>query len=87
MKEFIQEQRVKVANRRHPLFGRTGTVARPRIADGRAWVHMDEPAPSELRAFGDEDNRRDHKLLDPLDCDLVKDSDSANPKSEIRNPQ
>ena len=60
------------------LAGRCGAVTRRLHSTPlEAWVRMDDPIPSELRCFPDDDPRRDHILLRVDEVEAVGDSDAA----------
>ena len=68
MKQFIGGERVKIIDSKHPLFNKTGIIARLRISDNGAWVNMDKNIPESLASFGKNDSRRNHILLEPWQC-------------------
>lgn len=73
MEAFSYGQRVRVVEKNHPLFGRSGIVVRLRHADSGAWVKMDKVLPKALRQFPDGDKRARNILLYPEQCEPVDD--------------
>ncbi len=74
MKRFKDFQRVTVVNPdgpNKPLLGMRGSVVRLRRADCAAWVRMDDPLPAALRSFPAGDERADHIILWPDECDIA----------------
>lgn len=73
MVRFKNNTRVRVANPCNDhaaLHGRIGIVRRLRVADHQAWVEMlGEPIPMSLRCFLEGDERANHVLLDPFECE------------------
>lgn len=71
MDRFKDNQRVRVSDPESPLLGKAGTVVRLRRADDRAWVRMDDTLPMDLRVFPEGDDRANHAMLWPEECDAV----------------
>lgn len=70
MDSFQNNQKIIVTDAEHPCHGKTGTVVRLRRADDAAWVRMDEDLPMDLRSFPADDERRNHIMLWPEDCEV-----------------
>ena len=66
---FHTGQRVKITQKDHPLYGKTGTVSRCRITDDGAWITMDDDLPKECQSFPKEDARHRNILFFPEDCE------------------
>jgi hypothetical protein len=71
MKRFQRAQRIRVVNR-EPLNGKTGVVCRLLMRDDSAWVNMDEAIPEDVASFPEDDQRRNHVLLYPEDCEEIQ---------------
>lgn len=71
MNRFENGQRVTVTAQHHPCKGKAGTVARLRRADAAAWVNMDDPLPGDLASFPRGDERRNHMMLYPDECEPI----------------
>ena len=72
MKCFRNDQRVEVVANGHPCAGKRGTVVRKRGQDDGAWIRFDEDLPDDLRSFPKGDDRQNHMMLWPDECEEVK---------------
>jgi hypothetical protein len=73
VERFSNGQRVKITTdaltKGISMLGKVGTVVRIRMQDNGAWIEMDDPLPEELASFELGDNRRNHIIFYPEECE------------------
>jgi len=72
MRTFRYNQRITITDAQHPLRSQHGTVRKLQISSKRAWVAMEVELPEALRSFPAGDTRQRWLLLEPGQCEAVK---------------
>lgn len=74
LERFENQMRIRVVDpdeEHAPLKDHVGLVVRLRMQDESAWIRMVDPLPEGVAVFPKDDERRDHVILWPDECDQL----------------